>query len=315
MLQFSNRFTVSKYLGDDINALIQPRSISTTVDTANPPSAGVLQIDEETEMCAKIKDVEWEMADEVFSSLVDNAVTPSKQSSVIVGNRRDASLTQSVVQHYFGDDINVLIQPRSTSKFVGAATPPSASVLQIDEETEMCAKIKDVEWEMADEVFSSIVDNSVTSSTQSSIIGDNKTAGNDLQSEVEVIIDKKVDDCLTKARVQDIGNDKKHDDSFGQSAMEDIGNDKKHDDSVGQSVMEGIIGTEQYEGSARQINKEGDIQYDQMTDSNKSHIGVQDAVNNMSNSTVGGCTVVKQIGGNYKKRLRNNSEKVKRVKK
>ncbi|KAJ0623262.1 putative nucleic acid-binding protein [Helianthus annuus] len=96
--KFSNRFTVSKYLGDEINALMQPRSISTTADAANPPSAGVLQIDEETEMCAKIKDVEWEMADEVFSSLVDNVVSPSKQSSVIVGNGRDASLTQSVVQ-------------------------------------------------------------------------------------------------------------------------------------------------------------------------------------------------------------------------
>ncbi|KAJ0566462.1 putative nucleic acid-binding protein [Helianthus annuus] len=172
--KFSNRFTVSKYLGDDINALIQPRSISTTADTANPPSAGVLQIDEETEMCAKIKDVEWEMADELFSSLVDNVVTPSKQSSVIVGNGRDASLSQSVVQ------------PRSISTSVDAATPPSAGVLQIDEETEMCAKIKDVEWEMADEVFSSVVDNSLTPSTQSSIIGDNKTAGNHLQSEVEV---------------------------------------------------------------------------------------------------------------------------------
>ncbi|KAL9993284.1 hypothetical protein Hdeb2414_s0006g00212131 [Helianthus debilis subsp. tardiflorus] len=52
-----------------------------------------------------------------------------------------------------------------------------------------------------------------------------------------------------------------------------------------------------------------------MTDFNKSHIGVQDAANNMSNSTVGGCMVVKQIGGNYKKRLRNYSEKVKCVKK
>ncbi|KAJ0786039.1 putative nucleic acid-binding, replication factor A [Helianthus annuus] len=172
--KFSNRFTVSKYLGDDINALIQPRSISTTADTANPPSDGVLQIDEETEMCAKIKDVEWEMADEVFSSLVDNVVTPSKQSSVIVGNGRDASLSQSVVQ------------PRSISTSVDVATPPSAGVLQIDEETEMCAKIKDVEWEMADEVFSSVVDNSLTPSTQSSVIGDNKTAGNNLQSEVEV---------------------------------------------------------------------------------------------------------------------------------
>ncbi|KAJ0792809.1 hypothetical protein HanOQP8_Chr01g0022131 [Helianthus annuus] len=149
--KFSNRFTVSKYLGDDISALIQPRSISTTADAANPPLAGVLQIDEETEMCAKIKDVEWEMADEVFSSLVDNVVSPSKQSSVIVGNGRDASLTQN--------DINVLIQPRSISTSVDAATPPSAGVLQIDEETEMCAKIKDVEWEMADEVFSSVVDN------------------------------------------------------------------------------------------------------------------------------------------------------------
>ncbi|KAJ0449528.1 hypothetical protein HanRHA438_Chr17g0840851 [Helianthus annuus] len=78
----------------------------------------------------------------------------------------------------------------------------------------------------------------------------------------------------------------------------DIGNDKKHDGSVGQSVMEDIVGTEQYEGSARQINKESAVQYDQMTDSNKSHIGVQDVVNNMSNSTVGGCMVVKQIGGN-----------------
>ncbi|MFS7988166.1 hypothetical protein Hanom_Chr11g01031451 [Helianthus anomalus] len=65
-------------------ALPKPRSISTTVDAANPPSAGVLQIDEETEMCAKIKDVEWEMADEVFSSLVDNTVTPSTQSSVTI---------------------------------------------------------------------------------------------------------------------------------------------------------------------------------------------------------------------------------------
>ncbi|KAJ0795861.1 hypothetical protein HanPI659440_Chr04g0155351 [Helianthus annuus] len=73
--------------------------------------------------------------------------------------------------------------------------------------------------------------------------------------------------------------------------MEDIGNDKKHDDSFG------IVGTEQHEGSARQINKEGAVQYDQMTDSNKSYIGVQDAANNMSNSTVGGCMVVKQIGG------------------
>ncbi|KAJ0573211.1 hypothetical protein HanRHA438_Chr06g0263741 [Helianthus annuus] len=155
-------------------SLSEPRSISTTADTANPPSAGVLQIDEETEMCAKIKDVEWEMADELFSSLVDNVVTPSKQSSVIVGNGRDASLSQSVVQ------------PRSISTSVDAATPPSAGVLQIDEETEMCAKIKDVEWEMADEVFSSVVDNSLTPSTQSSIIGDNKTAGNHLQSEVEV---------------------------------------------------------------------------------------------------------------------------------
>ncbi|MFS7952934.1 hypothetical protein Hanom_Chr07g00612741 [Helianthus anomalus] len=122
--------------------------ISTIVDTANPLSAGVLQIDEETEMCAKIKDVEWEMADKVFSSLVDNSITPSKQSSitlyVIVGNGSDASLTQSVVQ------------------------------------------IKDVEWEMADEVFSSLVDNSVTPSLQSSIIGDNKTAGNHLQSKVDV---------------------------------------------------------------------------------------------------------------------------------
>ncbi|KAF5823159.1 hypothetical protein HanXRQr2_Chr01g0035301 [Helianthus annuus] len=283
--KFSNHFTVSKYLGDDINALIQPRSISTTPDTANPPSASVLQIDEETEMCAKIKDVEWEMADEVFSSLVDNAVTPSKQSSVIVGNGRDASLSQSVVQ------------PRSISTSVDAATPPSAGVLQIDEVTEMCAKIKDVEWEMDDEVFSSVVDNSLTPSTQSSIIGDNKRAGNHLQSEVEVIIDTEVNDCLTKARLQDIGND------------------KKHDDSVGQSVMKGIVGTKQYEGSARQINKEGAVQYDQMTNSNKSHIGVQDAVNNMSNSTVGGSMVAKQIGGNYKKRLRNNSEKVKRIKK
>ncbi|KAJ0807747.1 putative nucleic acid-binding, replication factor A [Helianthus annuus] len=94
--KFSSRFTVSKYLGDDINVLIQPRSISTSIDTANPPSAGILQIDEETEMCAKIKDVEWEMADEVFSSLVHNSVTPSKQSSVIVDNGRDASFTQSV---------------------------------------------------------------------------------------------------------------------------------------------------------------------------------------------------------------------------
>ncbi|KAJ0502297.1 putative nucleic acid-binding, replication factor A [Helianthus annuus] len=169
--KFSSRFTVSKYLGDDINVLIQPRSISTTVDTANPPSTGVLQIDEETEMCAKIKDVEWEMADEVFSSLVDNSVTPSKQSSVIVGNGSDASLTQSL---------------RSISTTVDAANPPSAGVLQIDEETEMCAKIKDVEWEMDDEVFSSLVDNSVTPSTQSSIIGDNKTVDNHLQSEVEV---------------------------------------------------------------------------------------------------------------------------------
>ncbi|KAF5767660.1 hypothetical protein HanXRQr2_Chr14g0627001 [Helianthus annuus] len=99
---------------------------------------------------------------------------PSKQSSVIVGNGRDASLTQSVVQ------------PRSISTSVDAATPPLAGVLQIDEETEMCAKIKDVKWEMADEVFSSVVDNSVTPSTQSSIIGDNKTAGNHLQPEVEV---------------------------------------------------------------------------------------------------------------------------------
>ncbi|KAJ0783655.1 putative nucleic acid-binding protein [Helianthus annuus] len=276
--KFSNRFTVSKYLGDDINALIQPRSISTTADAANPPSAGVLQIDEETEMCAKIKDV-------------------------IVGNGRDASLTQSVVQ------------PRSISTSVDAATPPLAGVLQIDEETEMCAKIKDVKWEMADEVFSSVVDNSVTPSTQSSIIGDNKTAGNHLQPEVEVIIDTEVNDCLTKARLQDICNDKKHDDNFGQSTMEDIGNDKKHDDRVGQSVMKGIVGTEQYEGSARQINKEGAVQYDQMTDSNKSHIGLQDAVNNMSNSTVGGSMVVKQIGVNYKKRLRNNLEKVKHIKK
>ncbi|KAF5801983.1 hypothetical protein HanXRQr2_Chr06g0254411 [Helianthus annuus] len=138
-------------------SLSEPRSISTTADTANPPSAGVLQIDEETEMCAKIKDVEWEMADELFSSLVDNVVTPSKQSSVIVGNGRDASLSQSVVQ------------PRSISTSVDAATPPSAGVLQIDEETEMCAKIKDVEWEMADEVFSSVVDNSLTPSTQSSV--------------------------------------------------------------------------------------------------------------------------------------------------
>ncbi|KAJ0580502.1 hypothetical protein HanRHA438_Chr04g0168261 [Helianthus annuus] len=188
--KFSNRFTVSKYLGDDINVLIQPRSISITIDTANPPSSGVLQIDEETEMCAKIKDVVWEMADEVFSSLVDNSVTPSKQSSVIVGNGSNASLTQSVVQ------------PRFISTTVDAANPPSASVLQIDEETEMCAKIKDVEWEMADEVFSSLVDNSVTPSTQSSttlyINGDNKTAGNHLQSEVEVTIDTEANDCLTK---------------------------------------------------------------------------------------------------------------------
>ncbi|MFS7975617.1 hypothetical protein Hanom_Chr10g00882651 [Helianthus anomalus] len=58
---------------------------------------------------------------------------------VIVGNGRDASLTQSV-EH----DINVLIQPRSISTYVDTATPPSAGVLQIEEETEMCAKIKDV---------------------------------------------------------------------------------------------------------------------------------------------------------------------------
>ncbi|MFS7952943.1 hypothetical protein Hanom_Chr07g00612851 [Helianthus anomalus] len=35
-------------------SLSEPRSISSTVDTSNPPSAGVLQIDEETKMCAKI---------------------------------------------------------------------------------------------------------------------------------------------------------------------------------------------------------------------------------------------------------------------
>ncbi|KAM0006680.1 hypothetical protein Hdeb2414_s0008g00293041 [Helianthus debilis subsp. tardiflorus] len=93
---------------------------------------------------------------------------------VIVGNGRDASLSQSV------------LQPKSISTSVDAATPPSAGVLQIDEETEMCAKIKDVEWEMADEVFSSVVDNSLTPSTQSSIIRDNKTAGNLCKSEVEV---------------------------------------------------------------------------------------------------------------------------------
>ncbi|KAM0046839.1 hypothetical protein Hdeb2414_s0009g00321291 [Helianthus debilis subsp. tardiflorus] len=77
--------------------------------------------------------------------------------TVIVGNGRDASLTQSVVQ------------ARSISTSVGVATTPSAGVLQIDEETEMCAKFKDVEWEKADEVFSSVVDNSFTPSTQSSV--------------------------------------------------------------------------------------------------------------------------------------------------
>ncbi|MFS7952942.1 hypothetical protein Hanom_Chr07g00612841 [Helianthus anomalus] len=183
-------------------------------------------------------------------------------------------------------DLSDFTLPRSISTTVDAANPSSAGVLQIDEETEMCAKIKDVEWEMADEVFSSLVDNSVTLSTQSS------TAGNHLQSEVEVIIDTEANDFLTKARVQDIGNDKKHDDSFGQPAMEDTGNDKKHDDSFGQSAMEVIVGTEQYEGSTRQINKEV--------------TRVQDATNNMSNSTVCGCMVVNKIGGNYKKRLRNN---------
>ncbi|KAJ0735202.1 putative nucleic acid-binding protein [Helianthus annuus] len=96
--KFSSRFTVSKYLGDDINVLIQPRSISTTVDTANPPSTGVLQIDEETEMCAKIKDVEWEMADEVFSSLVNNSVTPSTQLSIIGDNKTVGNHLQSEVE-------------------------------------------------------------------------------------------------------------------------------------------------------------------------------------------------------------------------
>ncbi|MFS7952935.1 hypothetical protein Hanom_Chr07g00612751 [Helianthus anomalus] len=70
--------------------------------------------------------------------------------------------------------------------------------------------------------------------------------------------------------------------------------------------MESIVATEEYEGSTRQINKEGVVQFDQMTDSNKSYIGVRDAANNMSDSTGGGCMVVKQIGGNYKKRLSNN---------
>ncbi|MFS7952944.1 hypothetical protein Hanom_Chr07g00612861 [Helianthus anomalus] len=57
------------------------------------------------------------MADAVFSSLVDNFVTPSKQLSVIVGNGSVASLTQSVVQS------------RSISTTVDAANPPSTGVL------------------------------------------------------------------------------------------------------------------------------------------------------------------------------------------